>query len=250
MPARPRKAPEAPPSPPASLSPGQPGPQPPEADCVWDGAFRLALGVVFLAETPWKPQKRGFSRQSLVLSITAQLRGPNDPELTPCPSNASLEESKKPPQTGRSPHTLLHFHRTDRCLTGHEDSRTRAQAGSTSSEQHRCPGRAEAFVSSWLHPPQNVLEGVWICECVKQSRGTEPPLHLIPGQEALESEVATRPSGSESSKPGRCRSQIQPCELIIHLHRPGRLRGKSTVHTCLKAHPINRFPHLWASATR
>ena len=165
--------------------------------CLGWGILADSSVIVFLRDIP-KPQNCGFLRQSHVLPKTCQLRGPHNSELTHCPSDMSLEERKSIPPNGHFPNTLLHF--DNGCPMGHTHSRDHLGRG----------GGVSSQPCSVLHmmASEGVKHTAQICEFIKQSRGTEPPQHLIPGQEVPASLVMAQPSGSESSQPGRCGSQI------------------------------------------
>lgn len=165
--------------------------------CLGWGILADASVIVFLRDIP-KPQNCGFLRQSHVLPNTCQLRGPHNSELTHCPSDMSLEERKSIPPNGHFPNTLLHF--DNGCPMGHTHSRDHLGRGRGVSSQ---PCSVLHMMAS-----EGVKHTAQICEFIKQSRGTEPPQHLIPGQEVPASLVMAQPSGSESSQPGRCGSQI------------------------------------------
>lgn len=202
--------------PPSHLQSLTQGPHTAEARCAWGGACWLILVLSFLRDVP-KPQNCGFFRQSRVLPDTCQLRGPHNSELTHCPSDTSLEERKSIPPNGHFPNTLLHFN--NGCPMGHMHSWDHlGRGGGVSSQPY-----------SVLHmmASEGVKHAAQICEFIKQPWSTEPPRHPIPGQEVPASLVMAQPSGSESSQPGRCRSQIQLCELVIHLHRPASLLGNA-----------------------
>lgn len=172
--------------------------------------------TVFLRDIP-KPQNCGFLRQSRVLPNTCQLRGPHNSELTHRPSDTSLEERKSIPPNGHFANTLLHF--DNGRPTGHMHSWDHLGRG----------GGVSSQPCSVLHMmvSEGVKHAAQICEFIKQSCGTEPPWHPIPGQEVPAFPVMAQPSVSESSQLGRCRSQIQLCELVIHLHRPVSLLGNA-----------------------
>ena len=200
--------------PPAILSPGPPHGR--GLVCLGWGMLADAGGVVFLRDVP-KPQNCGFLRQNRVFPDTCQLRGPHNSELTYCPRDTSLEERKSIPPNGHYPNTLLHFN--NGCPMGHMHSWDHLGWGGGVSSQ---PYSVLHMMAS-----ESVKHAAQICEFIKQSWNTEPPQHPIPGQEVPASPVMAQSSGSESSQPGRCRRQIQPCELVIHLHRPASLLGNA-----------------------
>lgn len=171
--------------------------------------------TVFLRDIP-KPQNCGFLRQSRVLPNTSAQRAP---QLRADPLSQQHEfgrEEKHSPKWAFCKHASAFDNGRP---TGHMHSWDHLGRG----------GGVSSQPCSVLHimASEGMKHAAQICEFIKQSRGTEPPWHPIPGQEVPASPVMAQPSGSESSQLGRCRSQIQLCEIVIHLHRLASLLGNA-----------------------